>query len=1050
MKNYARGRWVSVLPHATMAAVAGALVLVAPAAPAQQQQQQRVEEVIVTGTFIRRQDSFDTASPVDVIDAADIEERGTPNIGEIIRNTTFNYGVGTVTNILHATPATGNAPTANLRGLGAESTLTLMDGRRSTSQNLAAMYPQIAIQRLETLTDGGAALYGTDAVGGVLNLIPRRHYQGMEVRLSHNDDTAGDWGGESTWSIIGGAESGNTSVVGSFEFRERRQLRFMDRPELALGAPSYSTTANPGRWSVPRRDAVGNIIGAAVTRDPGCGFNNPPELRKDVVGGIPQGRINPFTGQCMMEFGANFNYIAPNEVYIGAFFLDHAFTNDLSFSAEAVFVRQLTEDRGSPQNPGGRVAELPTVPGENPGNPFRAMAADGRPLFAEPVRDPQGNLVPDQWGRLQPARDANGNVILANNRFAHMDADAGGGIPFNEDVRAVSADWRPLGYPQIPPARSNRDGSGIGDGEFRSIKGRWSGQLDYNIPDTSWSGWLSYTYDRVTVENPVRQESLAAMSAGLTGNLVIPDRQFGGSSVGWYNPFSTQNFTCVNRVCTPAVPGAGQVQADPLAANDPAVLDQIFLGDLSQDVTTFNIIDLVFTGEIFELPGGPVGAAFGGQWRNIDFEDRPTFTSRAQDSFIGVGARAWSAQRDVYAAFGEVNVPLFDNAEWGMMDVNAAVRAEWVDDDALEDLDSTNYKLSTRWEPREWLALRGSWSTAFNTPTLVQLFAPFTVGLSNVSDAFTGTAAFIGRGLSGTPALEPQTADIYNIGFTLNLLQGDLTLAFDYKIFDFADRIVRPIPEDVLREDFANYVAAGLPVTPDNRATPEGLLAWMGDPRRNPGVHRDETGSLVLVETPLINAASLEWRGFDTRMGYRFDGNRLPFVNADIGRFRVILETTYADSYAYRRDAASPTIEGAGRRNNATAFVPPTPRWRGNLRVGWDMGIHAMTVTGRYTHGILNDGEPFAGLGSPVAAPLRAVAQVTNRHPSHLPSHTEWDIQYQLHLDGLWGDRRTSLQLGLHNMFDKRPPAIMTLGGTETFLYDPRRRVWFVRFGQEI
>jgi iron complex outermembrane recepter protein len=499
------------------------------------------------------------------------------------------------------------------------------------------------------------------------------------------------------------------------------------------------------------------------------------------------------------------------------------------------------------------------------------------------------------------------------------------------------------------------------------------------------------------------------------------------------------------------VEGAGQVQTDPLAANDPAVLDQIFMGDLAQTVTTFNIVDLVFTGELWELPWGPVGAAFGGQWRGVDYESEPTFTSRAQDSFIGVGSPAWSAERDVYAVFGEINAPLFDNDNWGMMDLNAAIRAEWVDDDALEDLDSTNYKVSARWEPRDWVALRASWSTAFNTPTLVQLFEPFTVGLSNVSDAFTGAAAFIGRGLGGTPELEPQTADIYNIGFTLNLFDGDLTFAFDYKIFDFTDRIVRPIPEDVLREDFAAYVAAGLPVV-DGRATTEGLLQWMEDPRANPGVHRDQAGSLVLVETPLINAASLEWRGFDTRIGYGFDGNRLPFVDGDVGRFRVVLEATYAESYAYQRDAVSPTIEGAGRRNNATAFVPPTPRWRGNLRLGWDMGIHAMTITGRYTHGILNDGEPFAGLASPlpVVGLLRQAANVTNRHPSHLPSHTEWDIQYNVALDGLWGDRRTQLQLGLHNMFDKRPPAIMTLGGTETFLYDPRRRVWFVRLSQEI
>jgi iron complex outermembrane recepter protein len=364
--------------------------------------------------------------------AFDISERGTPNIGEIIRNTTFNYGVGSVTNILHATPSSGNAPASNLRGLGSGSTLTLMDGRRSTSQNLSVMYPQIAIARIETLTDGGSALYGTDAVGGVVNLIPRRSFEGLEVRASHNATTDGPWE-ESTWSMIGGADSGRTSLVGAFEYRTRATLEFMDRPEYSLGAASFSSTSNPGTWTVPIRDAAGNVISpmalsavpdqnvglpnassprsralAAMNQiDPGCGQNNPAELRKDVVGGIPQGR-NMF-GTCYMEFGANFNYIAPSDSWVGAFFFDHDLSNNLSFQSEVVFARQITSDRGSPQNPGGRVAELPTVPGENPGNPFRARTSTGQLLFAEPVRDSQGNIALDQWGRPIPARDPSTN-----------------------------------------------------------------------------------------------------------------------------------------------------------------------------------------------------------------------------------------------------------------------------------------------------------------------------------------------------------------------------------------------------------------------------------------------------------------------------------------------------------------------------------------------------------------------------------------------------------------------------------------------------------------
>jgi iron complex outermembrane recepter protein len=541
------------------------------------------------------------------------------------------------------------------------------------------------------------------------------------------------------------------------------------------------------------------------------------------------------------------------------------------------------------------------------------------------------------------------------------------------------------------------------------------------------------------------------MSAGLTGNLVVPNPDQGGSYVTWYNPFSTQNYTCVNRVCTAAV-GGGQVQTNPLASNPTSVLDQIFIAEKDTETTTYNIVDIVATGDLIDLPGGTVGAAFGGQWRGIQYRNDHGPIFNARDSWIGVGAPDPNLRRSVFATFAEVNVPVFDTVGAGMMEINAAVRQEWVKDDAISDLDSTNYKVSTRWSPRDWLALRASWSTAFNTPTLTELFLPRTVGLSNATDPFRGVGAFFGRSLGGTPDLKPQTADVYNVGFTLDLLDGDLSYSFDWKFFDFEDRIVRLIPADVLTEEFARYVAAGLPRDGNGVPTVTGLQQWLASGQANPGIVRDPGSlELVVVETPLINASSITWKGFDTRVSYRFEGADLPLVNRDIGLFRAGIEATYVQSYAYVRGPGAPEIEGAGRRNNATAFVPPTPRWRANMRVGWDIGIHSVVVIGRYTHGILNDGEAFRPFTATAAGrAILQTMQATNPDRTRFPSHTEWDLQYSLNLDGLFGDRRTNVQLGLLNAFDKQAPAILTLGGIETFLYDPRRRVWYVRASQEI
>ena len=106
-----------------------------------------VEEVIVTGSFIRRTEGFQSASPLTQLTIEDIAAQGTPNMGDVIHNLTFNQGSSISSNI---TPGSGATETSiNLRGLGAGATLDLVDGKRVIDGNVNAMLPQIAIQRLD-------------------------------------------------------------------------------------------------------------------------------------------------------------------------------------------------------------------------------------------------------------------------------------------------------------------------------------------------------------------------------------------------------------------------------------------------------------------------------------------------------------------------------------------------------------------------------------------------------------------------------------------------------------------------------------------------------------------------------------------------------------------------------------------------------------------------------------------------------------------------------------------------------------------------------------
>lgn len=126
-------------------------------------EEQKMEAEVVTGSHIER-DGFDQTAPTEIVSAVDIAEEGTPQLAGIFRNMTFNYGVETISDAFAAFGQGGYDGTANTRGLGQSATLILLDGRRSATDNVNDMYPRIAIERIEVLKDGAAALYGSDAV----------------------------------------------------------------------------------------------------------------------------------------------------------------------------------------------------------------------------------------------------------------------------------------------------------------------------------------------------------------------------------------------------------------------------------------------------------------------------------------------------------------------------------------------------------------------------------------------------------------------------------------------------------------------------------------------------------------------------------------------------------------------------------------------------------------------------------------------------------------------------------------------------------------------
>jgi iron complex outermembrane receptor protein len=182
-----------------MVACGGVLLSAGQAAIAQTPPTQSLERVEVTGSNIKRTDT-ETASPVQILTRQDIEKTGKQSIQEVLRGVTAD-GQGSIPTSFSNGFASGSAA-VSLRGLGVNSTLVLVNGRRMTTYGLADdgtrnfvdlnSIPLEAVERVEVLKDGGSAIYGSDAVGGVVNVILRKSYNGASIggtygQTGHND-----------------------------------------------------------------------------------------------------------------------------------------------------------------------------------------------------------------------------------------------------------------------------------------------------------------------------------------------------------------------------------------------------------------------------------------------------------------------------------------------------------------------------------------------------------------------------------------------------------------------------------------------------------------------------------------------------------------------------------------------------------------------------------------------------------------------------------------------------------------------------------------------
>ncbi|NND44943.1 MAG: TonB-dependent receptor [Xanthomonadales bacterium] len=330
-----------------------------------------LDRVQVTGSRIKRTD-VEGALPVTVIDRDMIEMSGESSAADMLRNLTFNSS-GSIR------PQSGSSAqgvsSIALRGIGSSRSLVLVNGRRlpkspstGSSQDLNQI-PLGAIERIEILTDGASAIYGSDAIGGVVNVVTRDDFQGAQLMIggAEIDKTGGD---REEGSIVFGASSATSRLIGGVSWNDRDIIFARDLPWTAPGASIYgnSFTTLTGGFDNFNWTSYPNGIGCDF---PGTGFYT-----------IPNGASLNGT-RCAFNFtlvSADEASTSNKSLYLNA---EHEINNDWSVWANASANRSWSFGRYAPV-PDSSYFYQPLSPA-SPNNPTNPASPLYDPAFGPPA-----------------------------------------------------------------------------------------------------------------------------------------------------------------------------------------------------------------------------------------------------------------------------------------------------------------------------------------------------------------------------------------------------------------------------------------------------------------------------------------------------------------------------------------------------------------------------------------------------------------------------------------------------------------------------------------
>ncbi|RAK65513.1 TonB-dependent receptor plug domain-containing protein [Phenylobacterium kunshanense] len=945
-------------------------------------------EIVITGSRIRR-DTFSSPSPIQVVTAEAIRESGNTSIGDILLDTPSinpNQNQQTTSGTLFLA---GQAR-ADIRGLGATRTLVLMDGRRLPFSDASSpavdlnTIPSLMIEQVDIVPGGVSAVYGSEAISGVVNFIMKKQQDGLEIDLQGGISQEGDgeelrvgfnWGGkflDDRLNVLVGGEYASLDKI----MQEDRDWAYPGiRRNNAAGVTTQTVIPNSRTNLSPYATfqlVGGNVIGTAraVTLD----YRNPTNVVR-LSNNCATATVQPNCQDEALIYSGIYNALQGKGTRgVLRTYVDYKITETFKAFVDASYVK-----------------------------------VSGYGIFVPAFSNAAGGGTMPVVLRGDNAYLNGGGATAAALRTEWL---AAGKTLTQGSTANVGKIWQEFGGRDVKTEREQYRIAGGINGSFETFgrKVNMDSYVQYSRLDGST---ISYNVPNIA---RVQQATDAVL---LNGQVVCRDAAARAAGCAPWD--------LVNGASREAV----------LWANATSVTDQ----KITQTVAGLN-----FATDLFELPAGPVGAAFGFEYRKeTSFFEQDALGASGALFFNAIGTR--EGEYNVKEAYGEVRVPILKGVPFAEeLTIEAAGRVS--DYSTVGGTDQ--YRIGLNWSPVKDVRFRLSEATAVRAPNIIELFSPqsrnFTTAATDPCDAavFRGATAAqqAARRVTCAAAIPGWNSATFQSNFgtgrpSLALLQGgnpdlgpETAHTYQYGV------VIQPrwIPNLQISVDFFKYNIDGqistIPINTllqqlcyDDATVPYASNQYCAQIRRDPTGNGGSgiVGGVSEVILVNQNVAKVKVEGYDYSIAYGFHTEDL--FGKDYGNIALRLDATWM--YGFQLQG----LPGQAYTQLANSINNGLPEWKANGTIRWSNDKASVTWSTLWIDSMI----------------ANSALQPNQLDPYYTGDYWRHDLRVTYKIRD-----EITMRAGVINVFDRHPPALpetYTGTGIGSSQYDNRGRFFFVGAG---